>query len=97
MDLYYDPSTNVALAWFNPADDVTSVGFDSQNHMYIPTYLDDTVTPPKGLTKAKDLYRWYLCEYYYEAYTYTNLCWVAGKYPPENPSCKKIDVLREYV
>ncbi len=64
--------------------------------MYIKAYVDDTVTPPKSLSPPAKLYRWYMCETYYSAYTYQTLSWVAGKYPPENPSCKKIQVLRQF-
>jgi hypothetical protein len=96
MSLYSDFSTNVALPLFNPGYIETYVSFDSNEHMYIKAYVDDTVTPPKGLQTPAKLYRWYMCETYYTGYTYQTLSWVAGKYPPENPSCKKIQVLRQF-
>ena len=63
MQLYNDPSTNVALPLFEPAEEFTYVGFDKNEHMFIRTYLDDTVNPPTS--KKQTLYRWYMCESYY--------------------------------
>lgn len=96
MMLYYDPSTNVALPLFEPSYTATYVGFDKSNKMYIQEFVDDTVTPPKAIT-PKNLYRWYVCETYYTGYTYTTLAWVMGNGKPENPSCKKVDVVRKFV
>ena len=97
MSLYYDPSTNVALALFEPGlDNVQYVGFNKNNLMYIQSYLNDTVTPPTDETPTK-YYRWYVCETNFEGYTYTNLNWVASKYPPQNPSCKSVGVQRKFI
>ena len=63
MSLYFDPGTNVALPLFEPGYDTTYVAFDKDEHMYISTYVDDTVSPPTY--KKRMLYRWYMCETYY--------------------------------
>ena len=94
MQLSYDPTTNVAVPLFEPADSGTPVGFDASNKMYIQGYVDDTVTPPSEDT-LKDYYRWYVCETY-AGYEYTTLAWVLGSHSPENPSCVKVDVVRVF-
>ena len=94
MYLYTDPSTNVALPLFEPGYDETYVSFDKNDFMYIKSYLDDTTSPPSS--KERNLYRWYMCETYYTGYTYETLAWALGKYPPENPSCKKVGVKRVF-
>lgn len=95
MTLYNDPSTNVALPLIGFEEPYTYIGFDKDQNMFIRTYIDDTVTPPKS--KTKTLYRWYMCQTYYIGYTYTTLAWVNGKYPPQNPSCEKVQIKRVFV
>lgn len=96
MSFEYYAGSNVALPLFEPGYDMTYVSFDKNEHMYIEDTLDDTVTPPTYKSPPGKLYRWYVCETYYTGYTYQTLSWVAGKYPPQNPSCKKINVLRQF-
>ena len=97
MTLYADPTTNVALPLFEPAENYQYVGFDKNDKLYISGYIDDTVNPPKA-GKAYKLYNWYTCKVYYSGYTYTTLSWVFGTvYPPQNPSCKKVDVVRVFI
>jgi hypothetical protein len=64
--------------------------------MQIHSFVDDTVYPPKA-GQAKAYYRWYMCTTYYGSYTYETLNWVLGSFPPQNPSCQKVDVKREYL
>lgn len=94
MQLYYDPSTNVALPLFEPSEG-TAVAFDVHNRLNIQSTLDDTVTPPTDETVAA-FYRWYVCESNFEGYTYETLNWVMGKEQPENPSCSKVQVVRVF-
>ncbi|KAF2810708.1 uncharacterized protein BDZ99DRAFT_462052 [Mytilinidion resinicola] len=95
--LSYTPSTNVAVPLFYPDTTYTEVGFDADNKLFIEAYVDDTVTPLKdGLDKAKDYYRWVVCETY-AGYDYYTLAWVMGKAPAQNPSCQAVDVVREFV
>jgi len=96
MQFYLDPSTNVALPLFEPTEEPTNVGFDSEDRMYLSSGLDDTVSPPT-FTHVRKLYRWYTCKTYYTGYTYKTLNWVQGKYPPENPTCEKVEVVRQFV
>ena len=96
MNIYIDPSTNMGLPQFTPTDTYQYVGFDSDNKMYIRSYLDDTTNPPTGNTR-KRYYRWYMCQSYYTGYQYNQLNWLYGKGPPQNPSCKKVSVERVFV
>jgi hypothetical protein len=84
----------VAIPLFSPSVEYsTPVGFDENGLMNIQNYLDDRVVPPTQSTKA--YYRWYICTTYY-GYTYQTLAWVLGQYPPENPSCQKVEVKRVF-
>jgi hypothetical protein len=58
-----------------PGDTDRVVGFDHDDQMYMETYQNDMVTPPRG-GKERKLYRWYTCETLYGGYTYTTLAWV---------------------
>lgn len=93
----YDPGTNVAIPVFFPSlESPTYVSFDKNEHMYIKSYTNDTVTPPTYADPPFKLYRWYMCETYYGSYTYQTLAWTVGKAKPQNPSCQKIEVVREF-
>ncbi|KAK5167418.1 uncharacterized protein LTR77_007117 [Saxophila tyrrhenica] len=89
MDLSTDVGSNVALPLFQPSDEGQQVGFDEHNMMYMKTYLNDMVTPPRG-GKSRKLYRWYTCTTLYSSYKYHALAWVLGKSPPE------VCIKREY-
>lgn len=54
MSLFADPSTNVAIALFEPGYAEQYLGFDSKNQMYLESGMDDLVTPPTD-TKSKCL------------------------------------------
>ena len=95
MSIYLDPSTNVGLAQFGFLDSTQYVSFDKDNMMYFDSNLDDTVTPPTA-TKTKRYRRWYMCESCFLGYMYNQLAWVYGKYPPQNPNCKKVGVERVF-
>ncbi|KAK4546948.1 hypothetical protein LTR36_001680 [Oleoguttula mirabilis] len=97
MGISYNLASNVALPLFTPSEETaTPVAFDADNRMNIQSYLDDTATPPAD-QNVTAYYRWYVCESNYSGYTYETLNWVMGKYPPENPSCCKVDVVRQFV
>lgn len=96
MYLSTDPTSNVAMPMFLPGEDQTYVGFGARDRMYIESYIDDTVTPPKVLSTPTKYYRWYVCETNYSGYQYTTLAWVLGNAKPENPSCEKIIVVRVF-
>lgn len=95
MSLEYNPASNVAVPLFAPGYDTTYVGFDKDNKLYIPSYIDDTHAPPVAEGSEKDYYRWYICDTY-AGYSYTTLAWTAGLHSPQNPSCKKVDVVRVF-
>jgi len=96
MVLSTDPSSNVALPIFEGGYDETLVAFDTHHRMNIQSYVDDTVSPPTD-DKVMGYYRWYVCQSNFLGYTYETLNWVMGKYPPENPSCCKVQVVRQFV
>ncbi|RMY93624.1 hypothetical protein D0861_01785, partial [Hortaea werneckii] len=96
MSLIYNDASNVALPLFEPSAPNTMVAFDKNNHMNIQSYINDRVSPPEA-GNATAYYRWYACETLYTGYTYTTLAWVMGKYPPQNHSCKKVEVIRKFL
>lgn len=96
MIFYYDPSTNLALPLFEPTDVPQQVGFDDRNVMHVQSNLDDTTDPPKSV-EVRGLYRFYACTTYYTGYTYQTLTWLQGNGKPENPTCKKVEVVRKFI
>jgi len=96
MELTMLESSNVAHPIFTPSETGTLVAFDAQEALNIQSYVDDTVYPPAA-GSPKAYYRWYMCTTYYSSYTYETLNWVLGSFPPQNPSCQKVDVKREYI
>jgi hypothetical protein len=95
MILSTNPASNVAQAMFFPGYDSQYVAFDDKERMTILSNVDDTKNPIEA-GESKPLYRWYSCEQYYTAYRYTTLSWVYGVAEPQNPSCIKVDVKREF-
>ena len=97
LGLFYSTSSNVAQPLFYPGDvDVTYMAFDPQDMLNIPSYIDDTVSPPSDAYETA-YYRWWACVTNYEGYTYQALAWTLGIYPPENPSCVPVGVKRVFV
>jgi len=96
MRLSINPTSDVALPLFFPdVDNYQTVGFDKDGLMFIASYVDDTVDPPKYETMA--LYRWYVCLTQY-GYLYQTLTWVVGVHThPQNPTCVKVDVKRVFI
>jgi len=95
MILSYNPTSNVAVPLFEPSDSGTLVAFDPCGKLNIQGYVDDTTYPPT-VDVVDAYYRWYVCTTY-AGYTYRTLAWVMGEYPPENPTCVKVDVTRVFV
>lgn len=97
MGLNYNPASNVAVPLLLPgSENAQTVGFDDAEHLYIPSYLDDTVVPPAYIEPSANLTRWYICETN-AGYDYVTLAWLMGDGTPENPSCVKVDVKREFI
>ena len=98
MSFFIDPATNVALPLFEPgaASEAMNVAFDSDHLMNIQTSYDDSVSPPTDNT-TKALYRWYICETNFEGNTHPTLAWVQGTAEPQNPSCVKASIKREFI
>lgn len=95
MDLRYSSETNVAVPLFQPSYQYINIGFDKDNKLFIPSYLDDSVSPPKS--DAKREYRWFVCTTRV-GYTYETLAWVSGRHThPQNPTCQKVEVKRVFV
>ncbi|KAK2766282.1 hypothetical protein FQN54_007799 [Arachnomyces sp. PD_36] len=98
MSFWSDPSTNVALPLLQPGYDAQYVSFGEEDRLAIISYLDDTKTPPTG-DSAYALKNWYVCQSYFSGYQYQTLNWVFGnaEAKPQNPSCVKVDVVREFI
>lgn len=97
MEFSYNPSSNVALAYFSPSYGILQIAFDDKNLLGVESYIDDTTDPATILSPPRVYYRWYLCVIYYSGYQYQDLAWVQGEGEPQNPSCKKVDVERRFI
>lgn len=96
MELAYNPASNVAVPMLTPSISGQEVGFDKDNKLFIAQYVDDTKEPSTSPPyNPMPLYRWYVCTTY-EGYTYTTLAWALGSAAPQNPTCKKVDVVRVF-
>ncbi|OCK76300.1 hypothetical protein K432DRAFT_385544 [Lepidopterella palustris CBS 459.81] len=97
MVLSVDPVSNVALPIFSPSYFATEVAFDREGLMNIQGYVDDRTIPISTTMIYVAYYRWFVCSTYYSGYRYQALTWVLGEFPPENPSCVKVQVKRVFV
>ena len=104
MVFQYNPTSNVALPLFEPSSEsAQQVLFDATtDELGIPLQIDDTVTPPFAIdpTEAGQyplVSRWYVCQTYFEGYTYYTLAWKLGnEAEPQNPSCQAVTVRRVF-
>ncbi|KAK5682716.1 hypothetical protein LTS10_005846 [Elasticomyces elasticus] len=88
MSLSYNPTSNVAVPYFNPGPGKAVVAFDSNNYLNVPAYnsTDGTYYP---------LYHWYVCEKVDSNYGWTELVWVAGPGAPDRyPNCCPVGVVK---
>lgn len=101
MSLHVEPYSNVALptvkasAW----EESTEVTFEKETQeMAIAAFSDDTKTPPEDGTYIHK--NWYVCETNYFGNKAHTLSWVPGSgntVIPQNPTCVKVQVIREFV
>lgn len=96
MQLSYNPTSNVAVPLFEPSISGTFVGFDTDEKLFIAQYLDDTQLATAVVYDSKPIYRWAICKTY-SGYYYTTLAWIMGPHSAENPSCQKVNVVRQFV
>ena len=103
MAFVYNPTSNVALPLFG-LDQPQSVLFDSKTgEMGIALEVVDTVVPPYAVDPEqtggyKPVYRWFVCQTYFEGYTYYTLAWKLGdEAKPQNPSCQGVTVRRVFI
>lgn len=95
MRLVTDPSSNVAQAIFEPGPmGGTYVNFQDDK-LVLMTNIDDTKVPIENFS-SKPLDRWYICDSYFTSYRYKTLSWVFGNAAPQNPTCSKVTVKRNY-
>jgi len=93
LSFSYNPTSNVAIPLFTPADGDQFV-FSDTNLLGVQGFVNDTQTPIKFGPQFV-VRRWYVCETYY-GYRYTTLAWALGTGEPENPSCVKVEVMRVF-
>ena len=99
MDFYVNPSSNVALPLFQPSSDSQSITVERETgQLAIITYVDDSTSPPV-IDQSKVLKNWYICRTYFGGYRSQTLNWVLGneEAEPQNPTCIKVEVEREFV
>ncbi|KAJ4348619.1 uncharacterized protein N0V89_009997 [Didymosphaeria variabile] len=98
LQFSYDFLSDVSNPTFFPGNEsYTSVSFTSAGCMYLARYLDDTVTPPQRLDTPQKVENWYICLTRW-SYLYYTLNWKIGvEGVPQNPTCQKVTVYREFV
>ncbi|KAG9237457.1 hypothetical protein BJ875DRAFT_453764 [Amylocarpus encephaloides] len=95
MRFQYNDASNVAIPLFFPGNsDYNAVNFTEAGVMNILSYQDDTKPLPNY--SGGPLCRWYICTTYY-GYLYQTLAWVMGEGKPQNPTCQKVEVIRQWV
>ncbi|KAF1737874.1 hypothetical protein CRV24_003504 [Beauveria bassiana] len=95
MRLIPDPSTNVAQAVFFPGPvNGQQVRF-IDDELFLVSSIDDTKDPIE-VDVPKPIANWYICNTYFTGYRYKTLSWVYGKAGPQNPTCVKVSVRRNF-
>lgn len=98
LRLVQDVNTNVALPIFLPGNTTYTAIYieNGSGELYIPRYLDDTVSPPAYLDATQKVKSWFVCLTTY-GYTYETLAWKVGvQGEPQNPSCEEVTVARVF-
>ena len=98
MALHDVSTSNIAIPIFAPGNSTyTAVYFTERGVMYIPNWTADTQRPPEHLQDTEMLENWYICLTKY-MYLRETLVWKIGvKGEPQNPSCQKVRVEREFI
>jgi hypothetical protein len=98
MKFSWDFLSDVSTPIFFPGNDTAStVSFSSNGCMYLGRYQDDTVTPPQQLDPPQKIENWYICLTRW-SYLYYTLNWKIGvQGVPQNPTCQKVQVYREFI
>ncbi|KAK3634405.1 hypothetical protein LTR56_015284 [Elasticomyces elasticus] len=90
MSISYNPTSNVAVPYFNPGHGNAVVAFDSNNYLNVPAYnsTDRSYYPQ---------YHWYVCEKVDFNYGWTELVWVIGPGAPDRyTNCCPVGVVRVF-
>ncbi|OAA62297.1 hypothetical protein ISF_05306 [Cordyceps fumosorosea ARSEF 2679] len=95
MRLIADPSSNVAQALFYPGPSGGQYVQFKDDKLTLLSNIDDTQVPIKA-GNPESLENWFFCQSYYTSYRYNTLSWVYGKAEPQNPTCVKVSVKRNY-
>lgn len=94
----YDPTTNAAIPILTPGQERPQLlAFDDQGRLNVQGFIDWTANPPNSTGTVEAYYRWYACQTYYSGYSYHTLAWALGAGLPENPTCVKVGVKREFI
>ena len=98
MKLSPDFTSDVAIPIIAPGNTTAvTVSFTSSGCLYFSKYHDDTVSPPVYLKAPLKVENWYTCLTRW-SYLYVTLSWKIGmKGEPQNPSCQKARVIREFI
>ncbi|KAF2734891.1 hypothetical protein EJ04DRAFT_397062, partial [Polyplosphaeria fusca] len=93
-------TSNVAVPLFQPGDSgIQYIKFDDCGEMLIEVYVDDTTNPPFAyVDPPRELRNWLVCETN-AGYKYQTLAWLVGDprfATPQNPTCQKVEVRREF-
>ncbi|KAM3505454.1 hypothetical protein MY11210_007951 [Beauveria gryllotalpidicola] len=95
MRLITDPSTNVAQAVFFPGPVNGQYVQFINDELFLVSSIDDTKDPIE-VGESKPIANWYICNTYFTGYRYKTLSWVYGKASPQNPTCVKVSVRRNF-
>ncbi len=95
MQLALDPASNVALALFYPGASRGQYVQFVNDKLTLYSTVNDTKFPVEA-SRPKAIENWYICDSYDIAYPYKTLSWVYGKADPQNPTCVKVTVKRNF-
>ncbi|KAK4204621.1 hypothetical protein QBC40DRAFT_250021 [Triangularia verruculosa] len=76
----------------------TVIGFDASGKLFLPFEYGsgDGTVPYEEVGKEKFFYQWEVCQTYWDFYNWTTLTWRTGG-EAINPTCKPVNVTREWV
>ncbi|KAI0477597.1 hypothetical protein GGR56DRAFT_415858 [Xylariaceae sp. FL0804] len=105
MSFIYNLGSNLAFPMIWPElDAAQTVAFVGAEDAYlaIGAQVNDAVAPPEPYNPSTGALhyfdgRWYVCETYFQSYSYEALQFVLGDQPPQNPSCQAALVKRVFL
>lgn len=96
MSLMYSPGSNVAFPLVG-AGAANTIGFDATNKTFIDIIFNDATFVPNqtpSFDQSYDFYNWAICWQFFGRVYMPTLSWITSG-PSHNPTCERIDLIRE--